>query len=154
MFTVWSSGLSVFHATYSRDIYFSGAGENLRGAFMGALDTFTNDESTPHDDIVRQGKLEMERGFAHLRSSKEKGQGSFAIGSTAPPVSYTHNKAGTGGIEKVQEANIPGPDTYETGMDCGIVPNTGGFQFNDSNNSSMTKSSFHWFRRSYNLNKS
>jgi len=44
-----------------------GAGENLRGTLLGAVDTMSHEGMSKNDEIARQGRLEMERGMANMR---------------------------------------------------------------------------------------
>ncbi|KAF5377003.1 hypothetical protein D9615_007324 [Tricholomella constricta] len=46
-----------------------GAGENIRGTAMGALDTITRTESSADEEIARKGRLETEEGLAKWRGT-------------------------------------------------------------------------------------
>lgn len=92
---------------------------------MSTMDTLSHDESVENNDIARQGKLEMERGLAHLRSSKKK-EGSFVVGSTAPTLPSNQNEASTQGLEDVSDKNISGPGISGTGGGRTAVPNASG----------------------------
>lgn len=129
--------------------------------YVGAVDTLAQDKSSPNDDIAQQGRLEMERGLAHLRSSKNN-EGSFAIGSTGPTISSnpqasTSDKAGAGGTQRVADANMSTTRMYHDGSGGGhstVYNASGGLQFNTSLGFSVTTSICPWSRRPSNIKKS
>ncbi len=45
----------------------SGAGENIRGTVLGAVDTMTKEGPSKNDEIARHGRLEMEGGLANIK---------------------------------------------------------------------------------------
>ncbi|KDR72637.1 hypothetical protein GALMADRAFT_228909 [Galerina marginata CBS 339.88] len=60
-----------------------GAGENIRGTMLGAVDTMSKKGPTKNDEIAREGRLEMERGLAKLRGTNVTSQaGTGPTGAT------------------------------------------------------------------------
>ncbi|TFK24354.1 hypothetical protein FA15DRAFT_420021 [Coprinopsis marcescibilis] len=65
-----------------------GLGDNIRGTFLGAVDTMMNHNSSKNDEIARQGRLEMQRGLTNMRSGRTT--------TTAQPGMVQSTAPGTG----------------------------------------------------------
>ncbi|KAH9487428.1 hypothetical protein JR316_0001503 [Psilocybe cubensis] len=74
-----------------------GAGENLRGTMLGAVDTMVHRGPTTNDDIAQQGRLEMERGLAHLRGPQHHPLGASSTHAREAPLSHSSTTTGVAG---------------------------------------------------------
>lgn len=110
--------------TYESLIFGSiGAGENIRGTFLGAVDTMGHRGPTQNDDIAQQGRLEMERGLAHLRGSKPRvpmeghSFGTSTVQTHEPSLSHPSTITGASGESQVNHPMTQGnaPASYEAG---------------------------------------
>jgi len=94
-----------------------GAGENLRGTVLGAVDTMGKKGPTKNDVIAKEGRLEMERGLANLRGSKATSQaGAGPTGGTMA----------TAPQQPQQYANTDTTQAQNNQFKAGIAPYGGG----------------------------
>lgn len=52
-----------------------GVGENIRGSALGAINNFTNQGDTRHEEIAKKGRLETQQGLAAWRGQPASGGG-------------------------------------------------------------------------------
>lgn len=88
---------------------------------LGAVDTMAHRGPTQNDNIAQQGRLEMERGLAHLRGSKYPQDHALGASSThAHEAPLSHSSTTTGAIG---ESPVNYPKTQgNTSASIGAAP--------------------------------
>ncbi|KAF8999644.1 hypothetical protein BDQ17DRAFT_745382 [Cyathus striatus] len=93
-----------------------GVGDNIRGTALGAVDTMGHNGLTKNDEIARQGRLETQRGMAHLKEPPLGTQpGEQGLPGSTGPATYSHDATRETGIGSYPNDPTGNPPMGNTG---------------------------------------